>query len=326
MSQENNIKLDIFAKNYALPDNRTITVWDITSPEDTKFYFQLRFEQNNNKINYNIIKNCLIASIENLPNIKKLVFNHKKKFFINLGLDIESTAIIQKKIKGQEKYSQALFKLDERKQSVIQVSDRELLDLFVLDTLDKNGKKYYLSYEIPKDITKDNTPLCSISIYNDKQLSEKIYLFPTNSLKNVFLKNSEPINLKDLNIPYVRNNDPYNQTETHNQYIQTQINLQTIISEILIHLEKQKYLREDGSKKIKIFRTISEAISKGETLDTIYNHHLNAHDSWKCLALHRDLWGFFSFFKGKTHSLVAWDALKKEISNFKDLSSQTFSI
>lgn len=330
MPRKNDIKLDILTKNYKLADNRSITVWDIKSPEDAKFYFQLRFEQNKNKINLKEIKDNLIASIKKLTYSNKIEFNKKLEFlqyFTNLGFDLKSTAIIKKKIIAQEESSQALFKLDDYKQNVIQVFDKDVIDLFVLDTLTKDSKIYYLSYEIPKDITKNNAPLCSISIYTGKKLSEKIYLFPTNSLKKVItaLKNSEAINLENLNIPYVRNSVPYNQNKSHNQDIQTRINLQTIISEILTHLEKPKCFRKEGSKKVKIFRTLSETIAKGENLSTISND-LNAHDSWKVFAQHRDPWGFLSFFKGKTHSLMAWKALKNEISNSEHLSPQTLLI
>ncbi len=317
MPTKADIKLDIFIKEYNLADNRSVTVWNIKSQEDPNFYFQLRFEPTKNKINFDEVKNNLLASIKKLQYANTIFFNGKLeflKYFINLGFDTESTAIIQK---NNGKSSKALFKCDKHKQNIIKAFDKELNDLFVVDIIKKNNKTYYLSYEIPEDITGNTTPLCSISIFSGKKLSEKIYLFPGESLKDVIntLKNSNPINLANLSIPYVKNTGPYSEDKLHNNDIQIRINLQTIISEILTHLGKPSFLRKNGSEKVNIFSNLAKSIANGEALSNI-SSQFNAHDTWKILAQHRDPWGFFAFFKGKTHSLIAWEALKEEISSF----------
>ncbi|MGC1855095.1 MAG: hypothetical protein WA659_06975 [Candidatus Aquirickettsiella sp.] len=302
MPIKTDVTLNIDTKNYKLLDNRSITVCDIKSPEDPNFYFQLRFiQKSSQKIDLNQLESALKNRIKKLDVNNALYFD-KKEFLISLGklgFNIESTAIIEK---NKEKSSKALFKLDQKK--LITSYDKNLLDLFILKSIDKDGKTYYLSYEIPKDITGNNSPICSISIFFNKSL-EKIYLFPTKSFE------LEDV-IKNLNIPYVKNSDPFSNNKSHNEEIQTRINLQTTISEILTHLEKPKYFRKNGSDKVDIFKNLSKMISENKSLTAIKTQ-LDSFNTLQVLSKHRDPWGFFAFFKGETYSAIAWKELGKII-------------
>ncbi|MCH9754807.1 MAG: hypothetical protein K0U11_03025, partial [Gammaproteobacteria bacterium] len=77
-------------------------------------------------------------------------------------------------------------------------------------------------------------------------------------------------------------------------------------------------------EKASLFRSLAKDIASDKPINTISNQ-LNQHDTWKLLAQHRDPWGLFSFFKGKTHSLIAWQALRDEISHFSSSFNNQFS-
>lgn len=302
MPVKTDVKLDIYTKNYNLLDNLSITVCDIKSTEDSDFHYQLRFKQNKSMIDFDEIKNQLKISIKKLTSHKK-IFLAELDFLIsliNLGFDIKSTAIIKK---NKKKSSEALYKLNDQKKLITDY-DKNLLDLFILKSIEEDGKIYYLSYEIPKDITGNNPPICSISIYSNTLL-EKIYLFPTKSFE------LEDV-ITNLNIPYVKNSDPFSNNKSHNEEIQTRINLQTTISEILDHLEKPKYFRKNGSKKISIFEKLSKMIGENKSLTEIKTE-LDSFSTLQTLSEHRDPWGFFAFFKGETYSAIAWKELGKII-------------
>lgn len=313
------INLNFFTKYYKIFGNQSIVVWDIKSPEDANFQYRLRFIENGTKkTDFNQLENKLRNFIEKVTYSKKLFLNKKYEFLISLkelDLDLKSTQLIQKK-----KNKNIVFKVGKDQSKVIQEFDKNLSALFITDTFQNTSKILNFGYEMPDVIIEDATPLYYVSIYSDKQLAKKLYLFPISarSLENTvsMLKNNSVIALQSLGIPYVEY-IPKNSTSNSNydKDIQTRINLQTIISEILTHLEKPKCFRKNGSEKADIFRNLAKSIANGEALGNI-SSKLNEHDTWKLLAQHRDPWGFLSFFKGKTHSLIAWKALKDETSNF----------
>lgn len=151
------IDFKLAIKNYKIVDNREIGVLDITRPDDSNYHFQIFFEQNNNRLNLNEV-NAQLKEFNSEVQGRKF-FDKEKALhhFVDLGFDVKTTAIIEKK----EGASLARFKLDEEKKSK-QVSDKNLLNVFVLETISKEDKTYYLGYEIPKDFTGNNVPLCSI--------------------------------------------------------------------------------------------------------------------------------------------------------------------
>lgn len=97
-----------------------------------------------------------------------------------------------------------------------------------------------------------------------------------------------------------------------NKEMQTRKDLQATITKILTHLEKDKIFRKNNSEKIQIFNELAKNIVAGKSLKEIQKN-LNQHDKRQILSQHRDPWGVFSFFKGKPHSLVAWEDLEKQL-------------
>lgn len=318
------INLNFFTKSYKIFYDKSLIILDIQGNADSNFHFQIGFIlKNSQKIDFNFLESKLKACITSTNNHKNLFFNDKLKFLSFLlplfELDSKSTKIIQ--IKKNKEY---FFKINEERSKVVQDFDKNLSDLFITDSFQNKHETFYLGYEKPKNITGNNAPLFYALIYSGEKLSKKLFLFPTNSqcLKSsVFmLKNESALDPLTLGIPYVEY-IPQNSTSNSNydKDIQTRINLQTIISEILTHLEKPKCFRKNGSEKADIFKNLAKSIASGEALGNI-SSQFNAHDTWKLLAQHRDPWGFLSFFKGKTHSLIAWEALRDETSNFASSS------
>lgn len=305
------IKLNFITNNFAIFDNQSLVICDITGKEDRKFHFQLRFiQKNSQKIDLNQLESDLKNYIIKIKVNNSLHFNNenKIKFLIalkKLGLDLKVTEIIHNK---------SQFKIDNNQSKLITVHDKNLISLFCLDSF----ANFNFGYEISEDLAKNNAPLCCLSFFSGKQLVKKIYLFPASSqsLTNTIskLKNNSSLNPQNTGIPHVEYL-PSKSSHQYNEEIQVRINLQTIISEILTHLEKPKCFRKNGLEKADIFINMAKSITNGEALSNI-SSKLNEHDTWKLLAQHRDPWGFLSFFKGKTHSLVAWETLRDEISNF----------
>lgn len=311
------IKLNFFTKKYEIFDNQSIIIWDVQGKDDCKFHFQFRFIENNNKkIDFNQLENKLKNFIDKLTYSKKLIFNKKYAFLMSLkevGFDLKSIQIIQK-----QESKNFVFKMDNDQSKVAQESDKNLSALFIIHTFQNSTNTMHFGYEIPDVITGNTTPLYCVSIYSEKELSKKIYLFPpsSKSLADAVstLQNESAVVLQTLEIPYMEY-IPTHPISNCDKDIQTRINLQIIISEILTHLEKPKCFRRNGMEKSSIFKDLAKSIANGETLDNI-SSKLNAHDTWKLLAQHRDPWGLFSFFKGKTHSVITWEELKAEILNF----------
>ena len=322
------IKLNFFTKKYEIFDNQSIIIWDAQGKDDyCKFHFQFRFIENNNKkIDFNYLENKLKNFIDKSPYSKKLIFNKKYQFLMSLkeaGFDLKSIQIIQK-----QESKNFVFKIDKNQSKVTQESDKNLSALFIIHTFQNSSNTINFGCEIPDVITGATTPLYCVSIYSKKKLSKKIYLFPTSSkyLADAVstLKNESAMDLQTLGIPYVEY-IPAQSNSNYDKDIQTRINLQTIISEILTHLEKPKCFRRNGTEKASIFKDLAKSIASGEALDNIFLK-LNENDTRKLLSQHRDPWGFLSFFKGKTDSLIARKALKDEISEFARSShTQTLS-
>lgn len=310
------LKLEFFPKHYEIFDGQSLVICDIKSSEDKKFHIQLRFiQKNSHKISFSQLESDLRNCIVKIRANNSLYFHDENKInFLNIlkkiGLDLKLTEIIQNKSR---------FKIDNQSK-LIKELDKNLIALFCIDS----SANFNFGYEIPENFSENSAPLCCVQIFSGKQLSKKIYLFPTSakSLTNTVstLKNNPSINLQNLEISYVEYAPARSKSEQqYDKEIQTRINLQAIIAEILTHLEKPKCFRKNGLEKVNIFRNLAKSIASGEALGNI-SSQFNAHDTWKLLAQHRDPWGFLSFFKGKTHSLIAWEALRDEISNFSSSS------
>lgn len=306
MPEKTDIELDIFEKNYLLSDNRSITVYDIKSPEDSNFYFQLRFiKKNSQKINLSQLEFALKNRIDKINANSKLCLNKKKELLNDLkklDFDLRLTEII---------YEKTIFKIDNQSNLTKQYNTN-LIALFCLDS----SENFNFGYEIPKNISEHNAPLCCVSIFSNKKLTKKIFLFPSNaqSLTDTVatLKNRPSIDLESLEIPYVEYL-PFKPEA--DKEIQTRINLQTTISEILAHLEKPKYFRKNGSKKVSIFKELYKMIGENKPLTEIETK-LDSSSKLEILSKHRDPWGFFAFFKGETNSAIAWKELGKIISEY----------
>lgn len=319
------IKLRFTTKNYKIFHNKSLVLCDAQGKEDSQFHFQIGFILNDNKKNkFQSLEAKLKDSISciNGTNTRKLLFTKKLSFFYFLldSFKLEATSIrIIQKAKNEKEYS---FTLNKEQTKVVQEPNRDLSSLFITDTFKNKNETFYLGYEKPKDIFNNYEPLCSILIYPNKILSKKLYLFPTSSqaLTNTIfaLKNNAAINFQSVGIPYVEYH-PSHSSPSYDRDIQTRINLQTAIAEILAHLEKPKCFRKNGSEKANVFKSLAKDISQGVSLEIISNQ-LNRRDTWKFLAQHRDPWGFFSFFKGKTHSLIVWQELEEMISQYKQPS------
>ncbi|MGA7536939.1 MAG: hypothetical protein WBV88_06395 [Candidatus Rickettsiella isopodorum] len=315
------IKLNFFTKYFHIFDDQSLFICDIKSKEDRKFHFQIRFIQKNfQKINLSQLESDLKNSIVKLSVNSSLHFNHENKIkFLNalkkFGIDIKLVEIIQ---------NNSRFKIDNQS-NLIKDYNKNLITLFCIGS----SKNINFGYEIPENLSENSAPLCCAQIFTGRQLSKKIYLFPISarSLDNAFsvLKNNSAIDLINLEIPYIEYLPSKSALNSnYDKEIQTRINLQTIISEILTHLDTPKCFRKNGSEKASLFRSLAKDIASDKPINTISNQ-LNQHDTWKLLAQHRDPWGLFSFFKGKTHSLIAWQALRDEISHFSSSFNNQFS-
>lgn len=315
------IKLNFLSKSYKIFDDQSLIICHVSSEEYSKFHFQIRFIQKKSQIiNLTQFESDLSEHLIKGQFTNLLYLNDDNKLAIlqylkNLGGDPNSTEMIQNKSRYKVKDS-----------TLTKTYDKNLIQLFCLES----APNFNFGYEISQPFSENSSPLVCIQIFSGKQLSKKIYLFPTDlkSLKGAIstLKNSTGHDLENLGCPYVEYLPSKSSTNSnYDTEIQTRINLQSIISEVLIHLEKPKCFRKNGSKKMEIFRNLAKSIANNEELNNISNK-LNEHDTWRLLAQHRDPWGFLSFFKGKTYSLVAWQALRDEISSFSNpINTQVMS-
>lgn len=298
-------------KCYGLFGGQSIVVWTVTSPKDKKFNLQLRFIQDNaKKIDLTQLTDNLKQYIEKINSVDKLSLSEENariffKSLENSGFDITLTELIKdesKIIYGSEEYSY----------------DKNLLALFSLKTIIKKNDNQirYFGYEMPNKIADSALiPIHSLYIFEGKKLVKKIYLFPSDESSLTTARDTvlgaEDINSLKLDIPFVAY-DPKSNNKSYEQEIQTRIDLQTVIAETLTHLKQVKFFRKDNSGKIQIFKEFAKDIAASKPLKEIQKS-LNQHDKWEKLSQHRDFFGFFSFFKGKPHSLVAWEDLKNRL-------------
>ncbi|MGB9087035.1 MAG: hypothetical protein WCB98_01495 [Candidatus Aquirickettsiella gammari] len=308
-----NTRLKFTIKYYDLFENRSIVVCTAASPEDKKFNLQLRFIQDKTKqIDFTQLTNNLKQCIEKINSANRLILGeeNERRFFNDLknsGFDLKFTDIIQDGGK-------TICKNAKNQPELSKEYNKELLALFSLDTIKINHQIRHIGYEMPKN-TIDNDPIPSIYIFDGRKLIKKIYLFPFDETslqkaKEIILAAKDIDNLK-LEIPFVAYNPRLNK-EFYDEEIQTRIDLQTIIAETLMHLKPTKFFRKDNSEKIQIFNALAKKIAAGESLKEI-RQNLNQHDKWQILSQHRDPWGIFSFFKGKTHSVMAWELLNERL-------------
>lgn len=307
------IKLNFVSKSYKIFDDQSLIICHVASEEDRRFHFQIRFiQKKSQKIDLKRFESDLGEHLIKGQFTNFLYLNDENKFALlqylkNLGIDANSTEIIQNKSRYKVKDS-----------ALINTFDKNLIQLFCLES----APDFNFGYEISEPLSENSSPLMCMQIISGKQLSKKIYLFPTD-LKPLMdtispLKNNTGYDLENLGWPYVEYLPFKSSTNSnYDREIQTRINLQSIISEILIHLEKPKSFRKNGSNKIEIFRNLAKSIANNEELNNISNK-LNEQGTRRLLAQHRDPWSFLSFFKGKTHSLIAWQALRDEIYSFSN--------
>lgn len=309
------LKLILSTQSYKIFDTQSFVICDVTDKQDKDFHLQIRFLQKDlPKINLSFLLTKLKSHITKLTINNKLFFKDDNKIaFLNdlkkLDFDLDLTEIIHNK---------CLYKINNNR--LVKEYNENKINLFCIDRF----SNYRLGYEIPKTISKDYNPLCCAQFYNKKQLIKKVYLFPFNEASlnrsTSILKNNNSRQVS-LEIPYVEYYLSLSEFNTdYNNEIQTRINLQVIISEALVHLGKQNYFRKNGSRKAAFFNTLAQDIANNTSLDVISNQ-LNHYDVWRLLAQHRDPWGFFSFFKGKTYSLMTWEVLREEIAKFNSVSS-----
>lgn len=308
-----NTPLKFIIQSYDLFENKSIVVCTAASPEDKNFNFQLRFIQDKTKqIDFTQLTNNLNQCVQKINITNRLVLSKENecRFFNNLknsGFDLRFTDTIRDGIK-------TICENAKNQPGLSKEYNNELLALFSLDTIKVNHQIWHIGYEMPKNTT-DYDPILSIYIFDGRGLTKKIYLFPFDETslqkaKEIILAAKDIDNLK-LEIPFVAYNPRLNK-EFYDEEIQTRIDLQTIIAETLMHLKPTKFFRKDNSEKIQIFNALAKKIAAGESLEEI-RQNLNQYNKWQILSQHRDPWGIFSFFKGKTHSVMAWELLNERL-------------
>ena len=323
MPSNTNISLECKSKRYQLFANQSLIVWTVTSPQDRAFNLQLRFIQDNaKKIDFTQLTNKLKQYIKKINSVNKLFLTEENKLLFfsylkNIDFNLKLADIIQDNVK-------TIYENYGNQPKLSKEYNENLLVLFSLSTVKINNLDLHIGYEKPKN-TIENDPIHSIYIFEGKTLLKKIYFFPIDetSLKNAqeSIKNVKDINTLNLEIPFVAY-DPKLSNDFYNKDIQIRIDLQTIIAETLTHLKQVRFFRKDNTAKTQIFKDLAKDIAAGKSFEEIKNT-LNQHDKWAVLAQHRDLWGFFTFFKSEPHSLVAWNLLKEKLSSLESNANNT---
>ncbi len=340
---DNKLALNLVPKYQGISRGQSIVVWTITDPEDKEFKYQLQFISDNT-CNFgadqllNLLKQC-IEQTKSPSTPHKLFLNKKKEFLDALEKQsgLNNIRLVQD---GKGSYYIKNDKL------LAEYFD-PLLSLLCTDHISLSGDKalrfgYKLEekdYPLPGGSTSINCVYFCEEKKNKLATTNKerdiikvfneIYLFPSDepSLKMAQRKIKDRIeensNIKKLEIPFVVYDSAQHKEkgESYFKDIQARIALQTIIAEILIHLKQVKSFRKDNTEKMKIFGELAENIADNNMPLTEIRNTLNQHDKWKTLSQHRDPWGLFAFFKGKTHSLVAWELLQEKVAEILKLTN-----
>lgn len=303
-------------KRYDDFSNPFIFVLNAIDANDKKFQFQFRCLQDKaKKINFEKLKEYLRINTTTIPNKKRILLYPDYK---PAQMDKAKRAQELFKLFPEIQHAEFIYNKILYRKNQEEIKSQNFINFFKIFSFQKNNIQ--LGYEILETPPENSSPLLCMQLFSNKQISKKIYLFPTSSksLMNTvsIIKNNAELDLKNLGPTFVEYL-PSKSSINYDREIQIRISLQFIISEVLIHLEKSKCFRKDGSKKAEIFRNLAKSIANNEELNII-SRKFNEHDTWKLLAQHRDPWSFLSFFKGKTHSLIAWQALRDEIYNFSN--------
>lgn len=289
---------------------QSIFVLNAFDSNDKNFQFQFRcLQDKSKKIDFEKLKDYLKTNTTTLCTKKRIL--HYPGY---------QPATMDETIRAQELfklfpeiqhaefvYNKVLFRKGEE-----EIKGLKFLDFFKIFSFQKNtNNTILLGYEIPETIDQDITPNCCIYSIDKKTLVNKSYLFPYSSkslqkLANQTAMKEFPGNARKLKILYFSED-----THPHRNIYLT---LQQCISEILAHLERPKFFGNAATDKLEIFLALSKMISDQEPLASIKDF-LNSYDKVEILSKHRDPWGIFAFFKGETHSALAWNELRKMLPN-----------
>ena len=323
MNNIKDIQLGTKINYYSIFGGKSIVVLNFTSLKDERFKITLRFIKDNDK------KIALDALIDSLKNSISQLSTVDGIFINNEGMLEFISSLELKKLDDSDIALECLdisngtvkFSINEKKNSF----HKYLLPFF---SLTKINEYIHFGYEIPVENNPDKKPYDVAYFFSKedtqrgtRQVISKIYLFPTDKesleIAQGAISRCQYITNLKLDIPYVIV-DPNRINELgYMEKKQTELDIQTIILETLIHLKASNFFRKNNSEKIKIFNALANDIATDESFEKT-NNTLNRHDIWQILSQHRDPWGFFSFFKGQTHSVASWELIEQRIKLFEE--------
>lgn len=300
----------IFSENsYAIFNNQSIQILDVTDSTDKNFHLQFRCMQDKSKkIDFSILKDYVEKNTQNSERKRILQYPGYKPMEMDKITRAQELFKLFPEIQHAEFiYNKVLYRKDGE-----EIKDKNIINFFKIFSYQTNTKNTQLGYEIPETYTENVIPNCCIySINNKKTLSNKIYLFPYSSTSIQNLANEKVLkefldNAQELKILHFEG-------DTHPDR-DIYLTLQQSIGEVFEHLKRPKFFGKTATDKIKIFLELSKMISNKESLKSIKDF-LNRYDKVEILSKHRDPWGFFAFFKGETYSAFMWKELGKMLQN-----------
>lgn len=300
----------IFSENsYDIFGNQSIHTFNVTDSIDKNFQFQFRYShEESKKIDFSILKIYLEKNTKILYKKRTLHYpDYKPAKMDKTRLATELFKLFPENQHAEFIYNKIFFRKDGEK--IEEIKDKNFINFYKIVSFSKNTIQF--GYEIPQTNTTDITPNCCIYSIGQKTPTNKIYLFPYSSRSIQNLANEKamkefPANTREFKILYF-DEDTHSDRDMY-------LTLQQNISEILEHLEKPKFFGKNSTDKIEIFLELAGMISSKKSLDNIKDF-LNRYDKVEILSKHRDPWGIFAFFKGKTHSALAWNELRKLLPN-----------
>jgi hypothetical protein len=316
-----NIPLTMEINYHSIFGGKSIVVLDFISRKHENFKIRLRFiKDDNKKIALDALVDSLKNSIRQLDTVNRMLIDKAGMLEFIRSLNL-------KKLENHDIALECLdisdgivkFSINENGNSCHKYS----LPFFSLTKPNESNKDIHFGYEMQVENDPDKKPydvayfFSRTDIQGDtRQVTRKIYLFPIDKksleIAQQAISHCQDISQLKLDIPYV-SYDPNRIDELgYIEEIQTKLDIQTIIAETLMHLKPTKFFRKDNSEKIQIFNALAKKIAAGESLKEI-RQNLNQHDKWEILSQHRDPWGIFSLFKGKTHSVMAWELLNERL-------------
>lgn len=301
--------LIFYENSYAIFDNQSIQILNVTDSKDKNFQLQFRcIYEKSKKIDFSILKDYLEENVKNRYQTRILQYPGYKPTQMDKITRAQELFKLFPEIQHAEFiYNKVLFRKDGE-----EIKDKNIINFFKIFSYQTNTKNTQLGYEIPETYTENVIPNCCIySINNEKTLCNKIYLFPyrSTSIQNLASEKALkefPDNAQELKILHFEG-------DTHPDR-DIYLTLQQSIGEVFEHLERPKFFGKTAIDKIEIFLELSKMISNKESLESIKDF-LNRYDKVEILSKHRDPWGFFAFFKGETYSACMWKELGKMLQN-----------